>query len=318
VSLYASLNSLDDLQKLIDSQERESDSLEYKTASERLKPSDKDEAAKDISAFANASGGLLIYGISTYADDPTRPDKLAPIDPWNVDYIRRNALDAIRHPIPGIETKTLPVGTTPEALLINVPASPLAPHQVVTHYRYYRRQGADSSPMTHDLVELFFGRRMQAVLEPSIQCKTERVADPDVTLRVTFGLLNVGGEIGRDVLMRIVLEPNRATVRQHDCWMEVEQAAGGRMHSESSRGARVMSLQHRSDELFYPGVPKPSMTCILTTHKQTIGPEKPVIFLDVYAAGSRPRRYMLYVSLVTEGEYSLEWKETSELPPIFP
>jgi len=56
--------SFEDIQSLIDSEAEESTYLEFKSAGALDKTDKKkDEIAKDISAFANSDGGLLIYGI---------------------------------------------------------------------------------------------------------------------------------------------------------------------------------------------------------------------------------------------------------------
>jgi predicted HTH transcriptional regulator len=51
--------------------------LDYKAA-DALGTSDgkKKEITKDVSAFANSAGGIIIYGIKEYDDDDTGSEKL--------------------------------------------------------------------------------------------------------------------------------------------------------------------------------------------------------------------------------------------------
>ena len=60
-NLFDSLATLDDVQALIDSGMRESEVLEYKTATTVFSDNDKREIAKDVSAMANSLGGIIIY-----------------------------------------------------------------------------------------------------------------------------------------------------------------------------------------------------------------------------------------------------------------
>ena len=55
------------IQLLIDNKIKESINLDYKTELGKI----NDEIAKDISAFANTSGGRIIYGIEEIKNLPT-------------------------------------------------------------------------------------------------------------------------------------------------------------------------------------------------------------------------------------------------------
>jgi len=99
MSLFDLLNSVADVDDLIASGQRESETLEYKDASKRLQSSDHGELAKDASAFANTLGGVIIYGVSTDANDVTLLIKCVPIDPKNIGIIERVIASNIRHPL---------------------------------------------------------------------------------------------------------------------------------------------------------------------------------------------------------------------------
>jgi hypothetical protein len=310
MGLYDDLNSLDDLRGLIDKRVHESDTVEYKAASRRLESKGFEEAAKDISAFANAQGGVLVYGMVTDPVDKTRPVKLEAIDAWNVEYIRRNAVDAIRHPIPGLRSKTLPTGATAEALLFDIPASPIAPHQVTAHHKYYRRQGADSLPMTHDLVELYFGRRLHPKLEPHFQVR-EFVEHDDgsVSFLALVGLLNSGGQVAREVFTRLAPNPNRVTIADHSDRLNDQRPV--------EAGPTTIARQHHG-QLYYPGLPQVFAAFRVATRRETLGPQRSLLVLDVYATDMRPRHFNIYASWVTRGEYTLESAESPDMPPIAP
>jgi hypothetical protein len=56
--LFDSLLSRDDIQSLIVDHTRESEVLEYKTASSAFTDREKQEIARDVSAMANSLGGV--------------------------------------------------------------------------------------------------------------------------------------------------------------------------------------------------------------------------------------------------------------------
>ena len=57
------INTIEDLQSLIDNEVEESTNLEYKSSFAIENKKWKEELAKDVSAMANANGGTVIYGI---------------------------------------------------------------------------------------------------------------------------------------------------------------------------------------------------------------------------------------------------------------
>lgn len=204
MSLYDDLNSLDDLTELIERKVRESDVLEYKTAQDQVQPTEKEAAAKALSAFANTSGGVLIYGMATKDPaDPERPTAIEPISARTASHLLKHAEENVRHRIPGVRKKPIDAEAGRQVLLFDVPTSPIAPHQLATDKVYYRRENAHSVPMSHDLIELYFGRRMQAILEPTIETRDVTNDALGWKMLITLGLRNVGGQIGRDVLTRI-------------------------------------------------------------------------------------------------------------------
>src|SRR5437016_5875616 len=72
-----------ELSQMILNQIEESLHLDYKGGDSLIvTPSKKKEIAKDISAFANSDGGLVIYGIREFDDVARRhlPDRFDPID----------------------------------------------------------------------------------------------------------------------------------------------------------------------------------------------------------------------------------------------
>jgi len=71
------------IQSYIDGKIEESGGLEYKAAGALGTQNDKtEEITKDVSSFANAAGGIIIYGIREFKEDAKKhlPEKIDPID----------------------------------------------------------------------------------------------------------------------------------------------------------------------------------------------------------------------------------------------
>src|SRR5688500_10180937 len=94
----------EDLQQLIDTEAKESLELEYK-ACPSLENTDvrKDEISKDVSAFANAAGGTIVYGMIEKGHVPIAID--AGYDPNGKitrEWLEQVITSRIRQRIPGV------------------------------------------------------------------------------------------------------------------------------------------------------------------------------------------------------------------------
>ncbi len=142
-----------DLDVLIQTEEPECLTLEYKSSPALGKtPDQKRELSKDISAFANSAGGILIYGM---AEDGSIPRTDGGVDggvlskEWLENVIRSHI-----HPrIGNLVIRPIPLlaPATPGhiAYVLNIPqATTGAPHQANDH-RYYKRFNFEKVPIHH-------------------------------------------------------------------------------------------------------------------------------------------------------------------------
>ena len=141
----------DRLCRMIDDQVEENLHLDYKAA-QSLQKTDKSrrEIVKDVTSFANADGGVIIYGISEFRDREKAhiPEKLDPVKRSQIskewlEHIVTNAAPKIHgvviHPVP------LSSSSDHAAYIVEIPSSSTA-HQATDH-RYYRRWNFESVPM---------------------------------------------------------------------------------------------------------------------------------------------------------------------------
>jgi hypothetical protein len=202
-SFFEQLTTLDSIQALIDEGARESEVLEYKTASTGFSEKEKAELVKDISGMANSLGGTIIYGVATDERDKTLPRRIVPIEVKNIETLDRVLNAQVRPPIDGLRRRLIPE-LNPQVLIIDVPESQNPPHQSLYDKRYYRRSGIECLPMEHDLIALKFGRRLSPVLDLIAKSESAPGAyegDPPWTIpaKVRLFIANSGRRVGRDV-----------------------------------------------------------------------------------------------------------------------
>ena len=161
-----------DLLELIKDQVSESLTLDYK-ASAAMQRTDakKAELSKDISAFANSAGGLLVYGVVENGHVPTHLDDGFDPNEISKEWIEHVLNSRISRRIDGLKIHPVPLSQHRPgrlAYVVEVPASARAPHMASDH-RFYKRFNFESVPME----------------EYEVRDVSRRLADPDVRLDAT-------------------------------------------------------------------------------------------------------------------------------------
>lgn len=143
-----------DLQSLVDDGVREAKTVEYKRSLPGNSDAEKKEFLADVSSFANAAGGYLIYGVEENEGIPTKIVGLEDVDA-DAEILRlentiRNGMDP---KIPGILTRAVNV-TSGTAIVMHIPRSFALPHAVdyKGRWRFYSRNSAGKHPL--DVAEL--------------------------------------------------------------------------------------------------------------------------------------------------------------------
>ena len=163
------------LEQLIADRVEESLNLDYKRADALVKTeAKKAEVTKDVSAFANSAGGVLIYGIAEPNDRAKRhlPERLDPVR--RADVSKEWLEQVIQTIQPRIEGVVIhPVTIDEQAGLVcyvvEVPQSHTA-HQARDHV-YYKRHNFNSLPMEDYEVRDVMNRRAHPKLLASIFIK---------------------------------------------------------------------------------------------------------------------------------------------------
>ncbi len=132
---------------LIDAQASEGTYLDFKRELPARDARGTNDLVADVSAFANSSGGDLVYGI-----DEDGEGQAAAVVPQqgNMDEEARRIQDVLMNNIeprvPGIQVQSIAV-VGGFVLVIRVPQSWAGPHRVKSNFQFYIREGgAQTSP----------------------------------------------------------------------------------------------------------------------------------------------------------------------------
>jgi hypothetical protein len=148
-----------DLQGLIINSVSESNSIEYKERLSLNTDTEKKEFLKDLSAFANSSGGDILFGVKA---EKGIPKQLVGIEIDNRDFMTLRIEDILRYGIqpriPYIKIQFVPIKNDMSVLIIRVPKSWLSPHRIIfnKNNEFYLRLSAGSYPMDVDQLRTAF------------------------------------------------------------------------------------------------------------------------------------------------------------------
>lgn len=147
--------SPDHLHSLVANAVREGRTIEYKQTLPGGSDADKKEFLADVSSFANATGGDLIYGVAAANGVPTAIGGLSPFDP-DKDVLRIESAirDGIEPRILGLRTRVIDGLDEGPVLIVRVPKSWSGPHMVTFKgsSRFFARSSAGKFQM--DVEEL--------------------------------------------------------------------------------------------------------------------------------------------------------------------
>lgn len=166
-----------DLQRLIDDAVLEKKGLDYKRQFTGNSDSDKKELLYDLTSFANAGSGYLIFGIHEESGTPVR---IAGIDIELVDRekLRMEQLlqTGVEPRIPGIVMHDVALDNGKAILIVHIPGSWAAPHMVKLGgvSKFYSRNSAGKYQL--DVAELRAAFLMSETLGERIRnFRTERL-----------------------------------------------------------------------------------------------------------------------------------------------
>jgi len=143
---------------------QESGTLDFKRSLPANSDAAKQEFQKDVSAFANANGGDLVFGIE---EDAGHANALRPIDPAAspIDAVKRRLgqlLESGVEPrVEGVAMHAVTLANGRYVLVVRVPESFRKPHRsrsLNDHWRWSVRSGTHTADLTYDQIRDAFDR----------------------------------------------------------------------------------------------------------------------------------------------------------------
>jgi hypothetical protein len=140
------------LLNLIAAQVPEGKTVDYKAELPGMSDGAKKDFLADLCSFANAGGGHMIYGMTEAEGLPTKLAGLSDDIDQAILRLESMARYGIRPPIPGLEIVRVNLSGGAGAVVVRIPRSWNAPHQVIFQkdFRFYTRGSAGKQHLDVD------------------------------------------------------------------------------------------------------------------------------------------------------------------------
>jgi hypothetical protein len=165
--------------------------------------SDQGALSKTISAFSNADGGVIVYGLEAKKDAHGR-DVVQCAKPLGDPALVQSKIlglvgQLIQPPVESVLVESRKKKSKQGYVLVFVPPSDSGPHRARPQGSYYRRHGSSSLPMEHYELEEMFGRRRHPQLDLYWQIKPRASTEHNTNNAavIVIGLRNNGRGIAK-------------------------------------------------------------------------------------------------------------------------
>ena len=171
-----------DIDALIAEQVSETKQLEYKKELPGGIDKEKVEFLCDVSSFANASGGHIIYGLGDKKDAAGKNNGIPEyvgLENINTDKqtlrLAQIILSGIEPRIPGIQIKPIEGFNNGPLVIVRIPQSWSSPHMVKHNNRFYSRTSSGKYPLDVDEIRAAFALS-EALTERIQRFRADRLA----------------------------------------------------------------------------------------------------------------------------------------------
>lgn len=288
--IYDSLNTFEDLHRLISEGESESYYLECKAPSQPKLSSDLQATlAKAISGFSNSDGGVIIWGMSTTKKLHSELDLMTQIEP--IGNCKSFAAELANK----IPTLTVPAIRTYEQKLIKekpsaergivvtyIPPVTGDPIQSLKDELFYFRSGASFSKAPHHMIKRLFA----ATESPDIHCiVSAQNSEEENTAHLKFLVENRSSAIGEHVHLTLYFGQGEMinNIRYLSLWSDI-----------TDMNRNVITYDHALTQVLHRGLNLAAGEMYVTFKNRLKKPMK--IFVNVYANKMRARSQTFQLS----------------------
>ena len=169
------------INKIIDDKIQEDLHLDYKDSA-ALDKNNRKEISKDVSAFANSDGGIIIYGIAEVNNLPEKSDAGVDHKKFSRETLENIITSNINPRIDNIIISPIPISETTSIYAVKIPRSDRAPHQA-SDGKYYKRFNFKSEPMAD--YEINDVRNRRIVVLPLISISAEIHSNRGVYINIS-------------------------------------------------------------------------------------------------------------------------------------
>ena len=149
-----------DIERLVEQKVPEGRELDYKRQLPGGTADEVKELLADVTSFANASGGHLVFGVTTAkvnGQNTAIPEAIVGVGEINAEQVENRLVDQLRSCIQprivGLRVKAIVMAGKPTVVVIHIPRSWNAPHMVAKgSSKFYSRTSAGKQPL--DVTEI--------------------------------------------------------------------------------------------------------------------------------------------------------------------
>jgi hypothetical protein len=210
---------LETIESFITNEIEESINIEFKSSGALSRtPSIKKEISKDVSAFANSDGGIIIYGIE---EKNHRAHSLSFIngDEFTKEFLEQVINSTIKRAVPNIKIFAIRSNgdLNKSIYVVQIPSSVEAPH-MNQDKRFYRRYNFESIMMDEYDVREMYGRKIQselAISDLSISIISEDGKEDETRFRINLAVKNTGESLVKDYRANLYVECDLKNCNSH-------------------------------------------------------------------------------------------------------
>lgn len=203
------------IQSLVKDGAEESNELEFKSSGslDRRNPQCKEEISKDVSAFANSAGGVIVYGIEEGKNRKAKGLSFIDGETYTQEWLDQIVNAKIQRRINGFRIDPIRIdGDIKKTIYaITIPESDNVPHMAADG-KYYRRSNATTVRMDEYEVRHAYFRRSKSKLEITLPVLQQPFGNPEyrdgninkvntLSYSLDFQVRNIGSIVEKDYVL---------------------------------------------------------------------------------------------------------------------